>query len=131
MPAKCDLGVANAKAYDCICCDRCRAKGVPLLTGARKQFHNRLAFAAVGIMAVIIAYGITTALQESAGNLPSATAPRLLPSATGLAHEADENVRGKSRPVDSEKIKKLIDQRKLSDKPALFYEKASADDADE
>jgi hypothetical protein len=107
-PAECDLGVQAGSELDCIRCDRCReprpAMGpIEADSAVEPPPLSRLFLPLVVAVAVILA-GITFSSARQA------TTPDVIVRSAGTA-----------RDVNVERIKRLIQQRYLSDHEADFY----------
>ena len=106
----CPFGVATDRDLDCICCDRCRvttAREREALVAARDRPHTsvRPAFlAAVMILAAVFAwrlFSVGSAAARVAAGMPAAGA--------------------QARDVDMPTLRRLIEQRRLSDHEAKYY----------
>ena len=118
VPAKnfagCEFGLAPKDNMDCICCDRCRyqprtsqpesAAGYPL-TGLARYLLFSVLLIGIFVSAIYI--------DKLFDAIPS---PAEYPSA--LTSSA-----GQPRDVDIQRIRTTIEEKKLSDHEASFYEK--------
>lgn len=113
LPAKhyanCEYGLSFNDKADCIFCDKCRFERKPVVADSFAGFGSRYFLAAV----LIIAVGLSAI---SIKNFVSAL-PR--PS-----HIATASSAGQIRNVDLQKVRKMIQENKLSDREADFYKKA-------
>jgi len=120
LPAKrfgcCEFGLTGADHLDCIHCDRCRygpqktiprafAQGIPLSV----RVWSRALVAAAVVVAIWMAGSVVY-------RLPNRLAHDMT-SSRQVIHTS-----GQPRNVDTAKIKALIDQGRLSDKEAMYYE---------
>jgi Na+-translocating ferredoxin:NAD+ oxidoreductase RnfG subunit len=120
LPAKkfgrCEFGVTGKKQLDCICCDRCRyelkpqpkEEAAPPLTAPGRLLSRRF-LVPVALIAIFI-----SAVSVS-GVLKTIRTQAVLTTAAGSA--------GVARDVDTEKIRTMIRQNRLSDHEADFYKK--------
>ena len=113
---KCEFGLTAGDHLDCIHCDRCRYSTPALLQrrpDADRQdtsAQRRGFLAAVVIIAAIISAVSVNRLMEVVP-LAAQAAPKSISAA------------GQPRDVDQQKIRTMIEQKKLSDKEADFYKK--------
>jgi spermidine synthase len=117
-PKLCIYGVDTLKDLDCICCDRCRGLTRPELLTLRPVLRvpaglvRRLALA----LALVVVGGLflrDVLARHGMG---------------GGARGAAMSQAAVIRAVDMPKLKQLIDEQRLSDQEALFYEPISEDD---
>jgi hypothetical protein len=117
VPRACVYGVRESGDLDCLCCDRCRRPGSqerqaltrpPDWVAARPV--NTVLLASAAALALILAVQTTAAWRDTV----------LMMSTRG---HAEMTGRG-ARPVDMNRIRYLIEHRKLSGKEALFYKTA-------
>jgi spermidine synthase len=108
IPPRCDLGVDDILAFDCIDCDRCRIKSKKPVAKSGPVID--LIFAAA-VAAALIAF-VGMAMPSEKEVQPQPPAPAQSPVKAALT--------GIPRPADMEKIKALIEERKLSDHAADF-----------
>jgi spermidine synthase len=113
---KCEFGLTAGDHLDCIHCDRCRYSTPALLQrrpDADRQDTNvqrRGFLAAVVVIAAIISAVSVNRLMEVVP-LAAQAAPKSVSAA------------GEPRDVDQQRIRTMIEQKKLSDKEADFYKK--------
>jgi len=122
IPAKkfglCEFGLTGKDQMDCIYCDRCRyqAKSAvrkehllrPHLTPAR--LHVRFFMAGILILAVFVStVSVNRFLQ-------------VIPAGFGQSAKT-QPAGGEPRDVDLQRIRKMIEQNRLSDREAEFYKK--------
>ena len=116
LPAKryanCEYGLSFNDKLDCIYCDKCRYEKKSVVAESPAGFASRYFLPAV----LVIAIGIASVSVESfIRELPvSSTAIAASPSA------------GQPRNVDTQKIKNLIRENKLSEHEADFYKKTGS-----
>jgi len=120
LPAKkfglCEFGITGKNQDDCICCDRClhlskkESEYLEISKTARPAKGNYF-IAAVAAAAIFVS-AIT--INKFFKTVP----PNLVQS-----KKANVSGSGEIRNVDSEKIRTMIEQKKLSDKEAQFYKK--------
>ncbi len=116
LPAKryanCEYGLSFNDKLDCIYCDKCRYERKSIVAESPAGFASRYFLPTV----LIIAIGIASVSVESfVKELPvPSTAVAALPSA------------GQPRNVDTQKIKNLIRENKLSEHEADFYKKTDS-----
>jgi hypothetical protein len=113
---KCEFGLSAHDHLDCIYCDRCRYPAPVLLR--RRPDADRRAISVqrqsflVGVVivaAIISAVSVNKLMQVI--SLTTQSAPAFISAA------------GQPRDLDQQKIRTLIEQKKLSDKEAQFYHK--------
>lgn len=114
----CLYGVARSTDLDCICCDRCRGLSEAELEQARAaraapgSMARRLAFAAtVALAAWWLLQALTTTWRESRemGGVP-----------------VGEGTARRARAVDLPALYERVEQRRLSDREAMYYRSANA-----
>ncbi|MGA2679410.1 MAG: 4Fe-4S binding protein [Sedimentisphaerales bacterium] len=116
LPAKryanCEYGLSFNDKLDCIYCDKCRYEKKSVVAESSAGFASRYFLPAV----LVIAIGITSVSVESfIRELPvPSTAVAASPSA------------GQPRNVDTQKIKNMIRENKLSEHEADFYKKTDS-----
>lgn len=115
LPAKkfgrCDFGLTANDRMDCIYCDRCRY-GTQKRRVARLREHSAewtLLFCAVVMAAFIFIITAEGFVGVTSANLAQAA--------------VQTSAGGQPRDVDSQRIRTMIEQKKLSDKEAEFYKK--------
>jgi predicted membrane-bound spermidine synthase/Na+-translocating ferredoxin:NAD+ oxidoreductase RnfG subunit len=115
LPAKrfgrCEFGLTTKDNMDCIQCDRCRyIKSVPKVTTEQKYKGTQ----------ILIPYAIAVAIFISAVSINRFL--KVIPVGqdytTTLASSG-----GQPRNVDIQRVQRMIEQKKLSDKEAEFYKK--------
>lgn len=136
LPAKiysrCDLGVAHAYELDCISCDRCRfERTVPPITETEeprksppKPFSSLLPMCT--LLLVLMILGVTAKSLVSYSRTESFRAPGQI-DLTGSVPGATVST-GEPRNVDKEKIRRMIQQKQLSEHEAEFYRKIHTKD---
>ena len=106
--ARCEFGLSTADQLDCLYCDRCRYQAKSLLR--IRPDKGRYLIAAALLAAVFVSLvSVNSFLEVAPGGIEYRSA--LISSA------------GKPRDVDIRRIRSMIQQGKLSDHEALFYEK--------
>jgi predicted membrane-bound spermidine synthase/Na+-translocating ferredoxin:NAD+ oxidoreductase RnfG subunit len=106
--ARCEFGLSTTDRLDCLYCDRCRYKPKPVLH--IRQDKGRYLLAAALLAAVFVSViSVNSFLEVAPGSIEYRSAT--LSSA------------GKPRDVDIHRIRSMIQQGKLSDQEAQFYEK--------
>jgi hypothetical protein len=110
--ARCEYGLSFNDKLDCIYCDKCRYERKTVVAESTAGFASRYFLATV----LIIAIGVSCISIESfVKELPvSSTAAAASPSA------------GQPRNVDTQKIKNMIRENKLSEHEADFYKKTDS-----
>jgi hypothetical protein len=113
---KCEFGLSAQDHLDCIYCDRCRYAAPVLLrrrpdAGQRAISVQRRSF----LVAVVIVAAIISAVSVN-------RLMQVIPLTTQSA-PASVSAGGQPRNVDQQRIRTLIEQKKLSDKEAQFYRK--------
>jgi hypothetical protein len=108
--AKCAYGLSYNDKLDCIYCDKCRYERKPVVVDAPAGFNSRYFLPLV----LIIALGISVLSVRSF--------VRELPTSTNVIAAAVSG--GQPRNVDSQKIRTMIQENKLSDHEAEYYKKA-------
>ncbi len=115
---KCEFGLTPADKMDCLYCDRCRyeikkvpaKKHLPSARDIQTKFRNRYLLAAVIIIAGFVSvFSINRFLQVVSVSFDRA----FVSTSSG----------GQPRDVDLQQIRKMIQQKKLSEKEAEFYRK--------
>ncbi len=127
FPAKrygrCEFGLTAQDHLDCIYCDRCRyqPKAVLPVAGLREEYFQRLHYAPARLMSrYFVAVVLVIAVFVSAVSINRFL--QVVP--TGLEQAAvSMSSGGQPRDVDLQRIRTMIDQKKLSDKEAQFYKK--------
>jgi hypothetical protein len=113
MPAKryanCEYGLSFNDKLDCIYCDKCRYERKPVAAEAPARYASRYFLPAV----LIIALGVSVLSVRSV--------VRELPTAAGASMATASG--GQPRNADSQKIKTMIREKKLSDHEAEYYKK--------
>ena len=123
--AQCDLGVNHAQELDCISCDRCRyetaAAPADIITEIPKPYPQAVTplLPLATLIVVIVIIGVTAqslapytqskSFESSAGTDSAVSVPGAAPST------------GEPRIVDEQKIRRMIQQKQLSDHEADFY----------
>jgi hypothetical protein len=112
MPVKryadCEYGLSFNDKLDCIYCDKCRYERKPVVAETTAGFASRYFLP----MVLIIAIGVSILSIESF--------VRELPPASASATTASG---GQPRNTDSQKIRTMIREKKLSDHEAEYYKK--------
>jgi spermidine synthase len=110
QPARCDMGVRAAAEMDCLQCDRCR---MPDAAHAPAGGTSPLLAALVALATIALLHRgrVQSSLMKEAERASA------VKSETG-------------RPADMRAIKGLIEQRRLSDREAMFYKPYVADDGE-
>jgi hypothetical protein len=109
--ADCEYGLSYNDKLDCIFCDKCRYEKKPAFEPAA-GFTSRYLLPAVLVIAVCIA---AVSVKSVVSELPvSSTASVAISSG------------GQPRNADTEQIKKMIQENKLSNREADFYKKADS-----
>jgi hypothetical protein len=117
LPAKrfgrCEFGLTAKDRMDCIYCDRCRyivkEKVLPAARYAPMNLLSRYFVVGVLVVAIFVsAISVNTFLKTVPVGLESAT---LISSA------------GQPRDVDLQRVRSMIEQKRLSDREAQFYKK--------
>ena len=118
-PHRCDMGVQTAGDLDCLYCDRCNLPSARQVTGqeaplagARLEEKHAQAFLAV----IVVLAGLFLAQTAYRVGAIRAAAAAETRGANGSA--------GKTRVVDLNQIRQLIDQKRLSSHEAQFYKQA-------
>ena len=110
MPAKkfgkCEFGLTTNDKMDCIYCDKCRYEQFSRPRIERKQVA-RAFLACVAIVAIFVCAVSADRFLEVIGTDLGAG----ITSASG----------GQPRDVDLQRVRRMIDQRRLSDKEADYY----------
>lgn len=113
----CEFGMADNCELDCLCCDRCRPAvasmeraTLPIETPATRKILNTL------FLVLVLALGLVFVRET------------ILTSRTNRATEFGRGVAaaesgGRPRDVDMQKLRSLIEQRKLSTREAGYYRK--------
>jgi hypothetical protein len=115
LPAKrfgqCEFGLTTKDKMDCIHCDRCRYSK-QVRKGAREQGYKRAQ--------VLVPYVLTVAIFVSAVSVSRfmQVVPMGRDYSAALAPSG-----GQSRDVDMQRIRILLEQKRLSDREAEFYKK--------
>jgi spermidine synthase len=113
--ARCEFGLTYADHGDCIQCDRCRRLPAPAKSTAPEKKTRAIAlpsrFLLTGALAVAILLSAISA-DRFARSLPS--------SDFAAGHLASG---GQPRDVDTQRVKALIEQNRLSNREAEFYRK--------
>ena len=121
LPAKrygcCEFGLTGADHLDCIHCDRCRyGPRAAIPRPAVREDHwsmrvrSKVLVTAAAVIAIWMAGGVLRGEPKAA--TADSTPPR-----------AAVHTGAQPRDVDTAKVKSLIDQGRLSDKEAMYYEK--------
>jgi hypothetical protein len=107
---RCEFGLIHKDSTDCLYCDKCRFEEH---TGARVNEGKpaRLFLAGVFALAILVSAISVSRFWEvrGAGSPPAAVSS---PGSTG------------ARNIDEQRIRRMIEQKRLSDKEAQFYRKA-------
>jgi polyferredoxin len=112
----CPYGVTAASELDCICCDRCRSPAPPDVRRAPARSHvpaRRFVDAAFLILVGVAGLLWIQTAVSTREPVPRSAVSR--PRATGAA--------GEPRDVDMTRLREMIEQGRLSDREALYYEK--------
>ena len=131
LPAKiysrCDLGVNNASELDCISCDRCRYESavLPITKAERSEKPHPKAFTLllpiVTLILVLTIFSVTAISLTPYIQTDSFQAPGWMDSTVSVPGAAPST--GEPRKVDEEKIRRMIQQKQLSEHEAEFYRK--------
>jgi len=112
LPAKkfgrCQFGLTGRDNADCIQCDKCRFEKFDRAAAKRKEFAG--AFAAC---VLVVALFISTVSADRFLKVVPAVTETAAVSASG----------GQPRDIDVQQVRKMIREKKLSDKEAEFYKK--------
>lgn len=118
---KCEFGLSGDDKMDCIYCDRCRHEAAGFTPvwwsqAGRVPKANILNKALLPVVIVVALFIAGVAFQKFSDLLPAGSA--------APAVSATPTSAGRARDLDTEKIRRMIRQGKLSDKEAQFYEKS-------
>jgi hypothetical protein len=113
--ARCEFGLTPKDHADCLYCDRCRHRTEALSTESRVSglgsYVSRYLVAAVLVVALFVS---TVSVRRFLQVIPSGFEQTAVYVSSGV---------GKPRDVDMQRIRTMIQQKKLSDKEAQFYKK--------
>jgi polyferredoxin len=113
--ARCEFGLTPKDHADCLYCDRCRHRAEALSTESRVSglgsYISHYLVAAVLVVAVFVS---TISVRRFLQVIPSGFEQTTVYVSSGV---------GKTRDVDMQRIRTMIQQKKLSDKEAQFYKK--------
>jgi Na+-translocating ferredoxin:NAD+ oxidoreductase RnfG subunit len=122
LPAKrygsCEFGLTTTDHMDCIYCDKCRyeakrpavVKPLPAISYSPSKLLSRYFLVGVVIAAMFLS---TISVNRFLEILPAG------PEKTAFSASSE----GQPRDVDIERVRRMISEKKLSDKEAQFYEK--------
>jgi len=113
---RCEFGLSSDKELDCIYCDKCRYEKIPAVIAAKEDARGSAGIRAKALVAISIVAGILVA-AVSVGKIPS-----VLPGGYKQAETSAVSA-GQPRDVDIRLIKKMIEQKRLSDREASYYRK--------
>jgi spermidine synthase len=103
---KCEFGLSPTDRMDCICCDKCRYEQF-----SRPRFERK-----------IVARAFLTCIVIAAILVAAVSADRFLQViGTDLDTAALSASGGRPRDVDLQRVRRMIDQNRLSDKEADYY----------
>ena len=102
VPARCDMGVRSVRQLDCLHCGRCRVADAKPVAGQNRWTYVLMAVAAAGVVLV------AGRVWEVAG-------------VGGGPEQVQEEGITRGKPANTEAIRSLIDQSRLSDHEALHY----------
>ncbi|MFQ6034638.1 MAG: 4Fe-4S binding protein [Sedimentisphaerales bacterium] len=114
--AKCEFGLTAKDHLDCIYCDRCRYqpkvdKNHPQAAlEAATRLLSRYFVAAVLVIAILVS---TISISRFLQVIPTGLGQQAVSAASG----------GQPRDVDLQRVRTLIEQKRLSDREAEFYKK--------
>ncbi|MGD9110677.1 MAG: 4Fe-4S binding protein, partial [Phycisphaerales bacterium] len=113
---KCEFGLSGKDKMDCIYCDRCRHGGAGFTPVWRSETQdvpqaNILSKYLLPVVVVIALFVAGVVFQESSASLPAGSA----------APAISVQSAGQPRDINVEKVRRMIQQGKLSDKEAQFY----------
>jgi len=116
--AKCEFGLTAKDHLDCIYCDRCRyqpkatlkEEPLPRLDYTPMGLLTRYFVAAVLIIATIVS---TVSISRFMQVIPTGLSQPTVSTASG----------GQPRDIDLQRVRTLIEQKRLSDREAEFYKK--------
>jgi spermidine synthase len=113
-PKRCEFGVRGVRDLDCLQCDRCRIRGSRGEEEADTHVRPARAWLYLGaVIVVLVALG---------GSFRAASEGE-----TGLGGAAEVRPSG-ARPADERAIRALIEQRRLSEREAMFYKPYTPDE---
>ena len=122
LPAKkfgrCEFGLTGKDQMDCIYCDKCRYEAGPAL---KEEPVSRYRFVPANVLSKYLMAGVLIV----AALVSTASVSRFLQVIpAGFAHPTTPvSAGGEPRDVDLQRIRKMIQQGKLSDEEAEFYKK--------
>ena len=108
---KCDFGITARDDFNCIHCDRCRYRKSELKAVGVKEYKTSRLLVPCVLILVIIVTGI--AVNRFWDVIPAGFEQPAFLTSSG----------GEPRDVDLQRIRTMIQQKKLSDHEAEFYEK--------
>jgi spermidine synthase len=115
---KCEFGLSARDNLDCIYCDRCRYQTT---AAAKKERMSIAGYAAKGLLPRYFA-AIVVAVAAVAWGGSVKRFVEVVPVQTDYEAEFAASG-GQPRDVDVQQIKKMIEQKRLSDREAEFYKK--------
>ncbi len=115
---RCEFGLTTTDHMDCIYCDKCRyetkplavVKPLPAVGYSPSKLVSRYFLAGVVITAMFVS---TISVNRFLEILPTGVEKTAFSASSG----------GQPRDVDIERVRRMIGEKKLSDKEAQFYEK--------
>ena len=112
FPARCMYGVRSLQDMDCLDCDRCRMSSpIDVIEPVKGSLPRNLVF--LVCVAACSFYFVSHAL--SASRMSTSAAPGV-----AVVHDLPASS-AKPRDVDLDKIRRLIERNKLSDREAMYY----------
>ena len=115
--AKCEFGLTAKDDMDCIYCDRCRYIPEAIAAQVDLQPEHR----PISISKYFVLLALAVAVFASAASVNRFV--NSFPAASEYA-AASISSAGKPRDVNLEQIRKMIEEKKLSDREAQYYKKA-------
>ena len=121
FPARCPYGVRSARDMDCLDCDRCRVSSPPAESDStgRSAVRNMLFFLCVAVCGFFFVSHAIPSARVVPPAAPGAAVVRELPVSSG-----------KARDLDIDRIRWLIERRKLSGHEAMYYSPVEQKESD-